>query len=381
MKKLPLLLLLVSLCSFSCGSSSSGLFSKRTPHEAYAEKLDDRGLDKTPEGRAWLAASELALQQPQTIALPFALQGFFPADKPRAIGWQVEAKMGTRIEFDLVKKTTGGLTVYADLFYQTPTGTEHVLSVDTSLSSFSYEVERAGNYILRLQPELNQSGGYTLAVNSGPALGFPASDSKAYIGSVWGDDRDGGKRRHEGIDIFAKKGSPAVAAADGYVTGVREGGIGGKVVWLRPEGKNYTLYYAHLDSQLVQEGQTVRRGEVLGTVGNTGNAKYTPAHLHFGIYTFGGPVDPILFVKKNKTVVPKPVQKELSRQLVLTKPLKIANGTTTPAATMLTPLAATADGYIAELPDGTLAEVDYKIVKEKKENTSAFKQTSLPAQP
>jgi peptidoglycan LD-endopeptidase LytH len=374
MKRLFYLLILTSLYSFSCGSSSKGLFSKRTPHEAYAEKLDDKGLDKTPEGRAWLSAAELALQQPQAVNLPFALKGYFPADKPRAIGWQLQGKPGTRIEFDLAEKISGGMTLYADLFYQTPTGTEHVMSVDTASRSFSYEVEKEGTYILRLQPELNQSGEYTLTVNSGPALGFPVSDSKAYIGSVWGDDRDGGKRRHEGIDIFAKKGSPAVAAADGYITGVREGGIGGKVVWLRPEGKNYTLYYAHLDSQSVQEGQTVKKGDVLGTVGNTGNARFTPAHLHFGIYTFGGPVDPILFVRKNKALPPKVPQKELSRQLVLTRQLKAENGAVTPATTVVTPLAATAEGFIAELPDGSLAEVGYKMVKEKKGETQVANQ-------
>jgi murein DD-endopeptidase MepM/ murein hydrolase activator NlpD len=64
-------------------------------------------------------------------------------------------------------------------------------------------------------------GEYTLSVSVGPSLGFPVSGNKASIGSFWGDNRDGGKRSHEGVDIFAAKLTPAIAAADGVVTGVR----------------------------------------------------------------------------------------------------------------------------------------------------------------
>jgi uncharacterized protein YgiM (DUF1202 family) len=65
---------------------------------------------------------------------------------------------------------------------------------------------------------------------------------------------------------------------------------------MRPEGKNYTLYYAHLDSQTVSTGQDVKLGDTIGLVGNTGNAINTPPHLHFGIYARGGAVDPLPFI-------------------------------------------------------------------------------------
>ena len=71
-----------------------------------------------------------------------------------------------------------------------------------------------------------------------------------------------------------------------------------------------TAYYAHLDQQKVKTGQYVRKGQVIGTVGNTGNAKYTPAHLHFGIYKISGAVNPLPYVKNSKKIVVPPVHKK-----------------------------------------------------------------------
>jgi hypothetical protein len=227
-----------------------------------------------------------------------------------------------------------------------------------------YKVDESLVHLIRLQPELLSSGSYTISIVSLPSLSFPVQGkgNKA-IQSFWGADRDGGKRRHEGIDIFAPKLTPAVASADGYVTGVRDGGIGGKTVWLRPDGKNIFLYYAHLDKQLVQEGQAVKKGDVIGLVGNTGNAKYTPAHLHFGVYTFGGPVDPLPFVNRALKTAPAVPAKNLAVTLKLTKPQKSRAGTVVQANTVLVPLAATSKGYIAELPDGTLIQAPFAAVK------------------
>jgi murein DD-endopeptidase MepM/ murein hydrolase activator NlpD len=102
--------------------------------------------------------------------------------------------------------------------------------------------------------------------------------------SFYGDPRDGGRRMHEGLDIFASRGTPVVAADDAVVTSVRNRGLGGKTITLRLASSGVTLYYAHLDEQLVSAGQSVARGEIIGKVGNTGNAATTPPHLHLGIY-------------------------------------------------------------------------------------------------
>jgi hypothetical protein len=69
------------------------------------------------------------------------------------------------------------------------------------------------------------------------------------------------------------------------------------VVWLLDPRREQSLYYAHLDRQLVSAGDIVNVGDTLGLVGNTGNARGTPPHLHFGIYHRGqGPVDPLPFI-------------------------------------------------------------------------------------
>jgi len=369
MKPISPILLLVACISFSCGNALHKIFdSHKTPHEKYAEKLEDKDLDDTPEGRAWLAASKKALEIPQSIQLPYKQIGYFSPDKPRSLGLKFRAKQGEKLTFTLNKKLAG-FVLYSDLFKAT--GAEApLLSADSSSSQFNFDVEEAGEYVLRLQPELFRSGEYNLTISVGPSLGFPVSHNKANIGSFWGDNRDGGKRSHEGIDIFAPKHSPAIAAADGYITGVGEGGIGGKTVWLRPEGKNYTLYYAHLDKQLVHDGQFVKKGETIGLVGNTGNAKYTPSHLHFGVYTYAGAIDPLPFVSKIIKTAPEVPSKNLAVSLKLVKPKKI-NDALVKVNTILTPLAATSKAYLAETWEGKLLQVSFdevKVIKQEKES-------------
>ena len=133
---------------------------------------------------------------------------------------------------------------------------------------------------------------------AGKSLVFPVAGKKSNIGSFWGADRDGGRRKHQGIDIFAEKGTPVVAISDGIIVERDNTPIGGKILWLRSSDHQLTAYYAHLDQQKVKQGQYVRKGQVIGTVGNTGNARTTPSHLHFGIYKGNGPVNPLPFVKK-----------------------------------------------------------------------------------
>jgi murein DD-endopeptidase MepM/ murein hydrolase activator NlpD len=134
-------------------------------------------------------------------------------------------------------------------------------------------------------------------------LNFPVWGKRAWVGSFWGAARDGGKRKHEGIDIFARKGTPVVAITDGIIVSKGNTPRGGKTLWLRALGKPWTVYYAHLDQQKVKRGQFVKKGQIIGTVGNTGNARYTPPHLHFGIYTWTGAINPLPYVKTSPRVV------------------------------------------------------------------------------
>jgi peptidoglycan LD-endopeptidase LytH len=338
--------------------------------------LDDNGLEKTPEGRAWLAASEAALHDAQPVTLPYRQKGFFRPEKARALGLQFKVRQGERLTFNIEKKGSQPLVIFADLFRQAQSMAAPLLSADTASTQFSFDAEETGTLMLRLQPQLFQGGEYSLSISVGPSLGFPVSGSKAKAGSFWGASRDGGKRRHEGIDIFAPKLTPAIAAADGYITGVREGGIGGKTVWLRPDGKNVYLYYAHLDKQLVQEGQFVKKGDVVGLVGNTGNAKYTPSHLHFGVYTYNGAIDPFPFVNPAVKIPPAVPAKNLAVILKLTKAQQAQTGTSVKANTVLVPLAVTTKGYIAELPDGSLIQAPFKAVKTVKQPETMATRTS-----
>ncbi|HVR38027.1 MAG TPA: M23 family metallopeptidase [Thermoanaerobaculia bacterium] len=108
----------------------------------------------------------------------------------------------------------------------------------------------------------------------------------------WGSPRSGG-RHHEGIDIFARRGRAIVSTTRGIVLTVGQRALGGRIVRvLGPAGQWH--YYAHLESfAAIHEGQLVDEGTLLGYVGDSGNAKGTPCHLHYGIYRFrGGAINP-----------------------------------------------------------------------------------------
>lgn len=363
MKKNILPALLIAIITTACSSTSTHIFSKKTPLEKYEDRLEDSGLEKTPEGRQWLASSAKALQHPAAIDLPYRHTGSFSSVKPQALGLKFSALQGERLTFGFDKDDTTDFVLYAELYKQDINGNTTLLqSPDTNVAEFGYDIPETGNYILKIQPQLFRVGAYKLSIATGPSLGFPVGDKKAYIGSVWGAARDGGKRSHEGVDIFAAKRTPAVAAADGRIVSVREGGIGGKTVWLRPDGQNITLYYAHLDEQLVQEGQAVKQGDVVGLVGNTGNARTTPPHLHFGIYGFGGAINPFPFVNRQVKTAPAVSPKKMTEQLRLLKDLK-ADNITAKKNTLLMPLAVTSKGYIAELPDGRFVQTSFASVQ------------------
>ena len=108
----------------------------------------------------------------------------------------------------------------------------------------------------------------------------------------------GSDRSHAGVDIFAKRGTPVLSATRGIVVSVREGGLGGRQVWvLGPARERH--YYAHLDDWQpgLAAGDVVEPGTPLGTVGTTGNARGTPPHLHYGVYGADGAYDPLPLLK------------------------------------------------------------------------------------
>lgn len=114
-----------------------------------------------------------------------------------------------------------------------------------------------------------------------PIQGLPLSQ----IDNSWGYPRDEG-RTHEGIDLFADRGTPVFSVTRGYVVRAGVSERGGNIVFVVGKG-GVRYYYAHLDkiASGLKVGQEVTSDTVVGFVGNTGNAITTPPHLHFGMYT------------------------------------------------------------------------------------------------
>jgi murein DD-endopeptidase MepM/ murein hydrolase activator NlpD len=107
--------------------------------------------------------------------------------------------------------------------------------------------------------------------------------------NTWDDARSGG-RRHKGVDIFAAKGTPVLAAAAGVIVQRDSGGAGGLALYERAVDGRTVYYYAHLSGTRagLKVGDLVRAGDVIGSVGSTGNVSGSP-HLHFGAFTVADP--------------------------------------------------------------------------------------------
>ena len=126
------------------------------------------------------------------------------------------------------------------------------------------------------------------------ALAMPVQGVRvAQVANTWGAPRSG-SRSHQGQDIFARRGTPVRSATDGYVVRIGENSLGGQTVWVLGAGGR-TYYYAHLDGYApdLAIGDRVTPATLLGYVGTTGNARGTPPHLHFGVYTAQGAIDPL----------------------------------------------------------------------------------------
>ena len=113
-----------------------------------------------------------------------------------------------------------------------------------------------------------------------PVRGYDADD----LVSTFHDAR-GSSRRHEAIDILAPRGTEVLAVDDGRIAKIFSSAAGGLTVYQFDPSETFVYYYAHLDSYApaLKEGAMLRRGDVVGTVGTTGNAPKDTPHLHFAI--------------------------------------------------------------------------------------------------
>jgi murein DD-endopeptidase MepM/ murein hydrolase activator NlpD len=283
-------------------------FYPRNDHEAYWYSLKQADLLSTALGKDWLNAADKPFEQQIKVKLPYQEAFVLSELKPDAIGYRFDVKRGQKILVDIDLITQDKTQVFVDLFRVENDSLNEFLQVASADSTLQlgFEPRKNASYLLRLQPELLRGGNFSITIENVPTLAFPvAGKDKRAIQSVFGDPRDGGRREHHGVDIFAGRHTPILAPTKAEVRFVGVRGLGGKVVWLFDRERGTNLYFAHLQEQKVERYQMVNPGDTIGTVGNTGNARYTPPHLHFGIYR-NGPIDPYAFIVPDYTR-PEPI--------------------------------------------------------------------------
>ena len=175
-----------------------------------------------------------------------------------------------------------------------PGTTTHVVKPGETLSQIAKTYGATVAQLLEMNSLANanrvREGRELMVPDTGPPPLCPVTGATRHdISDSFGAPRPG-SRRHNGNDVFAKRGTTVIASAGGTIR-FANGKVAGNAFYL--EGDDGTTYYgAHLQEFAVGEGR-VERGQVIGRVGRTGNAEVTPPHLHFEVKPKGGPsVDP-----------------------------------------------------------------------------------------
>jgi peptidoglycan LD-endopeptidase LytH len=211
---------------------------------------------------------------------------------------------GRRLSVDVTFDTVEAAQLFVDLFEIRADAEPQRVASLTEGTTLTADIRRDGAYVLRVQPELLRGGRYTIVQRTLASLPFPVEGLTARaVQSEFGAARDAGRREHEGIDIFASRNTAVVAVAEGTAQSGTNA-LGGNVVWLRDHAEPRSFYYAHLTRAAFEGTTRVRTGEVVGYIGNTGNARTTAPHLHFGIYQRGA-IDPLPFLRADDQAPPE----------------------------------------------------------------------------
>lgn len=285
---------------FACQQEKPPLSALTTPLSArvqYERAIKAAAGFSPDQLTQWDSIGNLAFTHNVEIPTPYRQTGFFLKERTEVLAFEIPLKQGEQIDIQLTTDSSN-LQLFMDFFQEKNGQWYPILKNKIGQHTFHFVVPKSDTFLLRIQPELHKTGNYELKILKNPVYAFPVKGRKNEdVWSFWGVPRDGGKRKHEGIDIFAKRGEPLIAVTKSEVTKVGDHGLGGKQIYLRDLTTNHSIYYAHLHEQLVTEGQIVEVGDTIGLVGNTGNAKNTHPHLHFGIYLVqGGAIDPLPFV-------------------------------------------------------------------------------------
>lgn len=366
MKKLPTTVFLLVFATACTRIRPEATLRSPQTRDAYEDGLLRSKIGQGEAYRDWSDAARRALRDRLSIRPSFKEVVYFSPDRATAVGYRLMLHRGQRLRLDVERHTKA--RVFAEIFEEIGPGEpvfRLVESASATQSHVEFEARTDGPHVVRLQPELFKGGEVVVVITTAASLTFPVEGkSKRAIGSFFGDSRDGGKRDHEGIDIFATAGTPVIAVADGVVTTVNTTSLGGNVVWQEDPARGVTYYYAHLKKQLVARGQHVRAGDAVGLVGNTGNARTTPSHLHFGVYKPGRvALDPVPFLFDQPSDPISPVLVDLSvlgQTRALSNEAKMRQSPTPDAPTLLRPtpqrsvliLAGVRDWYRVLLEDG-----------------------------
>lgn len=341
-------------------------------------------MKETELTKAWTDAAWKALRDTVRTDLPFKETAYFPAERPLALGHRFKARKGEKISVMAKVEPPGTTRCFVDVFEVDPSSGEmERLASAENEPELQFVVRKDRDHIVRVQPELLRSVRITVTVTKNASMAFPvAGHGPGSIRSFFGDARDGGRRKHEGVDVFASKGTPLIAVANGIArAGTNK--LGGKVVWLYDQKDGKAVYYAHLDQEHVGMMRRVQIGDTIGTVGNTGNAKHTPPHLHFGIYASDGVADPLPYLstpeEKPAAIkgdprlleVPARVQKktvEVRRSPNGKAPILVK----LPQHTYMEPIAAQGEWYRVQL-DGSTGYVQVKDLMAAERTIKKFK--------
>jgi murein DD-endopeptidase MepM/ murein hydrolase activator NlpD len=295
------------LISFSCQKEKvKKEYEPSYAHGAYIYSLKQANLQNTILFKQFVESSEKALSEPLLVSIPYSEMFYIDHSSPEASGYRFFLKRGQKIKIKTDKFNKDSVQLFIDVFRIKDTANTSwykVASADKDSLYLEFVARRDAEYILRIQSELLCDVQCKVKIELESSLAFPViGKDKNSIQSFFGDPRDGGRRDHHGVDIFASRHTDVLASTDGYVGRTGTSRIGGKYVWVYYPSLGINCYYAHLETIDIGRGKKIKEGTKLGTVGNTGNAKYTPPHLHFGIYQSGlGPVDPYFFIATDNT--------------------------------------------------------------------------------
>ncbi|RXG24430.1 peptidoglycan DD-metalloendopeptidase family protein [Leeuwenhoekiella aequorea] len=283
-------------------TKATDFITQPTAREIYARNFKN---DSVPYIK-WNAAFKSALADSLNINSPYLETGKFNPEIYPVYSYEVSLEQGRVYNF-MVETDSLNPLVFLNLYEKTQDSLHPYRLIEEAAhqeKKIRFSTKNEGVFKIIVQPELGAKSTFAFRLTSTPAYHFPVAGASANaIQSFWGATRDGGKRSHEGVDIFAARGTPVVASVPGFVGRTGNRGLGGKQVWLRERMFGNSLYYAHLDSIIARNGQRVEVGDTLGLVGNTGNARTTAPHLHFGIYSSGsGAINPYPFIKEESPI-------------------------------------------------------------------------------